>query len=131
MTQIYSYPYNIEDYSPSMPVVEVGIRPHRKSATEVFTVAALDTGSDATLIPAQILHQIGAEYVRQGYLRGISGQRQSVKLYNASIRVGSIILSGITAVATTNNEEILLGRDVLNQIIVTLNGLASVTEIQA
>jgi hypothetical protein len=77
------------------------------------------------------LHQIEATYVREGFLRGVSGVREAVKLYNVSIRVGGQIVSGVTAVGAQNSGEILLGRDVLNQLVITLNGLASVTEIQA
>jgi hypothetical protein len=42
MMPVYSYPYNAEDYNPSMPVVEIEILPHRKSTHEVAALAIVD-----------------------------------------------------------------------------------------
>jgi hypothetical protein len=52
-----------------------------------------------------------------------------VDIYEVSLRVGSYMVSKVYAVADKRNAEVILGRDVLNQFIVTLNGLASTVEI--
>lgn len=46
------------------------------------------------------------------------------------VRIGPHLIRGIKAVAAVGQQETLLGRDVLNNLIVTLNGLASVTEVE-
>jgi len=39
------------------------------------------------------------------------------------------MIYGIDAIANEQTEEVIVGRDVLNQLVVTLNGLAQVIEI--
>jgi hypothetical protein len=62
-------------------------------------------------------------------LRGTAQQRIQVDQYWVWLRIGGHIPLYIQAVGDTQGEEAILGRDVLNQLIVTLNGLASVVEI--
>jgi len=46
------------------------------------------------------------------------------------LQLGNFTIPKVYAVADRQNGEMILGRDVLNQFIVTLNGLANVVEIQ-
>lgn len=62
-------------------------------------------------------------------MRGIAGAAFSVDLYLVTLRVGSHLLRGVRAVAIVAGGEPVLGRDALNQLVVTLNGLAGVTEV--
>jgi len=52
-----------------------------------------------------------------------------VDVYVLNIRVGPHWVRGVRVVAVAAHTEIVLGRNVLNHLIVTLNGLAGVTEI--
>lgn len=51
-----------------------------------------------------------------------------VDLYLVVMSIGEIEIAARGA-ADKNGNELIIGRNVLNQLIVTLNGLASVTEI--
>jgi predicted aspartyl protease len=93
-------------------------------------MAFVDTGADATMIPRNILKAAGARYVQQRGLRGVTGSRMTVNLYLIAIHIGSHSVNGIRAVATPVGNEVILGRDVLNNLIVTLNGLAHTVEIE-
>jgi len=124
---LYTYDYDFS-YSPSAPVAEIEVTTDLSNAA-ITLVAFIDSGADATMLPFAILHQLQAEEMETRYLRTVTGKRVAVDLYRVAIRVGPYHFRSIRAVATDSPTEIILGRDVLNHLIVTLNGLAAMTEI--
>lgn len=114
-----------------MPVIEIGVNvPGQGQAAEILT-AVVDSGSDGTLIPIDILEKIKARYVGDGRIRGILGNSQPVQIYLISLHVGSHLIPAARVVAVSEGDETLLGRNVLNELVITLNGPASVTEVPA
>jgi hypothetical protein len=73
----------------------------------------------------------GARYVETRQMRGIVGLAYPVDLYLVSIRIGVHPMPAVRVIAGVAESEAIIGRDVLNHLVVTLNGLASVTEIGA
>lgn len=124
---LYTYDYDI-GYVPSMPVVNIVIGPALAPPTLILT-AIVDSGADATTIPVQFLRQIQARRSNQVWIRGTAMQRVAASLYPISLRLGSFELRRIQVVGDTQYGETILGRDILNQLIVTLNGLANTVEI--
>lgn len=115
-----------------MPGVELGVRrAAQDEASEIVLLALVDSGADATIIPLHQLQRIKAKRLGEAYIRGIAGTRIAVVLYRVALRIGPHLVRGVRAVADPSNQNSILGRDVLNQLVVTLNGLASVTEISA
>lgn len=124
---IYTYSYD-SNYVPAMPVVEVVIR--RVAQEEGVNLTALvDSGSDATMIPLRFLKQVKARKARQTQIRGVTGFSYTVDMYRVFLQVASYRAWRLTVVADRQNQQMILGRDVLNQMIVTLNGLASAVEL--
>jgi hypothetical protein len=82
-----------------------------------------------TIIPVHFLDEVRARKGQPAWLRGTTGHRTQVDIYVVSLRLGDFNLAVLRVVGTTQYEEAILGRDVLNQFIVTLNGLASTVEI--
>lgn len=62
-------------------------------------------------------------------MRGITGIAYPVDLYLITVQIGSHNIPAIRAIVATSDGETIIGRDVLNQLVVTLNGPANVTEI--
>lgn len=62
-------------------------------------------------------------------MRGVTGTRKRVGIYTVSIQISTHIIHTVHAVASDTGTEAILGRDVLNYLIVTLDGPAGVTEI--
>lgn len=62
-------------------------------------------------------------------MQGISGQPVPVALYFVTVQIDNFNLPGIKAVASRSGNETIIGRDVLNHLIVTLDGIAGQTEI--
>ena len=75
------------------------------------------------------LQEIGARVIDRANLVGITGQPQSVDLYVITVHVGTMHLPGIKVAALPKGATGILGRDVLNQLLVHLNGPALVLEL--
>lgn len=123
-----SFEYDRTYPGPAFPVVEITLSGRNDNSVEA--TAYLDTGADATVIPLSLLQQIDARRLDSAYARNMDGSRYEIVLYSVSIKVGSYPIYGIEAIANDKTPETILGRDALNQLIVTLNGLAQITEIE-
>lgn len=116
------------NYFPAFPVVEIRIiGTDLDSGREV--TGLIDSGSDATQIPLSILRAIGAREVDKRWVQDLAGIRYSVGVFEVRILIGDIAMPSIEVIGRTGISEVIIGRDVLNQLIVTLNGLAYVTDI--
>ena len=85
MTMVYSYNYD-SDYHPSMPMIELSLGlPLSETAIEVRAI--VDSGADATMIPARTLQEVGARRSRKALMRGVSGVGTLVDLYAVAVPV--------------------------------------------
>lgn len=119
-----SFQYS-SDYSPPAPVARITL--HAQHTVEV--IALLDSGADATILPYGLLKRIGARFAQTNQMRGIAGKPVPVALYFVTVQIDNLNLPGIKAVASRSSNEAIIGRDVLNHLIVTLDGIAGQTEI--
>lgn len=124
----YTFDYDVS-YSPAMPVVEVEIKGMKEGPNRSL-VAIVDSGADATIIPVEHLEEVSATLGSQVWLRGATHQRIAVDLYWIWLHIGEHAPMYLEVVGDAKGTEVILGRDVLNQLIVTLNGLAAVVEIR-
>ncbi len=81
------------------------------------------------MLPINVLHNINALYVETRQMRGVISYPIEVDTYLTTIQIGLYTLPGIEVIAIDENAEAIMGRDVLNQLVVTMNGLANVVEI--
>lgn len=116
-------------YQPPIPALDVRLY---SSIADEFAgpfSASLDTGSDATLVPLEYLLAIGAEETAPGWMIGITGDRQPVSLYYVDVYIGNLAFPGIRAIASSNSQEVILGRDVLNKLPLFLDGIQKQTTL--
>jgi hypothetical protein len=125
---VYSFDYS-PNYEPSAPVVEIAIRKTHQSASEVTLPALVDSGADATMPPITALQAANARYVETRQMRGVVGMAYPVDLYLVAVQIGPHTIPAVRAIAATPDAEPIIGRDILNQLVVILDGLAGVTEI--
>jgi hypothetical protein len=123
-----SYEYD-RSYWPAFPVLELTIT-GAEIELQRTVQGLIDSGSDATQIPASMLRSIGARETDQRWVRDLSGIRYPVEMYTVQIAIGSLVLPGMEVVGRERTNEIIIGRDVLNQMVVTMNDLAHVTELE-
>lgn len=126
---IYSHDYSRTGFTPSAPIIEVSLkRPGSPTISHPF-IALLDSGADGTLIPRSIIRSIGAKHRGNRRLTGVLEGQKIVEVYLVTVMIGTMAIPGIEAAVIEDGETPIIGRDVLNQLIVTLNGLAGVVEI--
>lgn len=123
-----SFNYDLTYPGPAFPVAEITITSESGQTTDVQT-ALIDTGADATLIPLDMLKSIKARRVDTKFARNADGTRYAVRLYSIKVTTGPYTVYGVDAVANEKTSEVILGRDVLNQLVVKLDGIAQLTEI--
>jgi hypothetical protein len=93
--------------------------------------ALVDSGADATIIPQRYLRQIRARRGRTAWMRGTTGARKQVMLYPIALQLGSYKQTHLEVVADDEYDEIIIGRNVLNHLTVTLDGPANSVQIAA
>ncbi len=125
---IYTYEYASE-YDPPMPIVELKLALEADGESQTLK-AIVDSGADATMIPMRFLKQINASPNSRKWMRGVAGGRYKVSLYTVSIQLGNHQMY-TSVVGDPINDEVILGRDVLNRLVVTLDGMASAVLIEA
>lgn len=124
---VYSHEYDTR-YHPAMPIIEVEVGLAARNAEATLT-ALVDSGADATLIPLRELQQVGAQQVAWAQVRGIAGISYRAPIYIVTLSIGPLRIEAVRVLGDRQNREMIIGRDVLNQFIVTLNGLANMIEV--
>lgn len=107
-------------FDPPAPVVPVRISgPVGESA--VVLPMLIDTGADCTLVPASIVRGLKLPQVDSIGISGVGGAKRRARVHAASIELaGHRVLARVVAFV----DEAILGRDVLNQVVVALDGPA-------
>jgi predicted aspartyl protease len=125
----YTGDYDNRNYDPAAPVVEIGVAKPGSQKPSVHLVALIDSGADATMLPINALQTANARYVATRQMRTAGGHTVVVETYLVTLFVGPFLFPGIEAIAAAERGEVILGRDALNHMVVTLNGLANVVEM--
>ena len=126
MKQIFNYESAYA--GPAIPTLNLKLLFGDNIYPEVLT-GLIDTGSDTSSIPIDILHSIQAKRTDSMNISTIIGTQIPVDLYLVAVQIGEHRIYGIEVVGNKQTDEIIIGRDILNQLIVELNGLAQVTTI--
>lgn len=125
-----SFEYD-RSYAPPMPVAQIRVKNLEDPDKIVVLEAIIDSGADTTFIPLRVLQELGIRQpVREAFLHGIGGFSYPVNVYMLKIEIGPHEFFGTRVVGDEQNRTIL-GRNVINQLLVTLNGLAHTLEISA
>jgi predicted aspartyl protease len=127
---IYTFEYDLDyPFGPAMPMVEIQIRPVGRNDVTVTIQALVDSGADATILPVRYLQAAGVEMVGKARMRWGGHLGQVYDVYLAVVNIGTLQMPGIRILADKHRDEPVLGRDVLNHLVVTLNGPGSVVEV--
>lgn len=124
---ILTFDYN-RGYDPAMPMLEVTLK-NQVNDRGINLVAIVDSGADATMILRQYLETIQARISDQRMMRGVVGNATPVLIYSVWLEVGSVLQKRLDVVGTQLPEAII-GRDVLNDLVTTLDGLSQTVQIQ-
>jgi hypothetical protein len=120
---------------PPIPILKISLSVPGEGAQTDLSPALIDTGSDFTLVPEKWLQDIDAPRSRPARVRGLWSAYQEVTLFLVDIQLEIGVLPGVEVVRVMKseglfeNEEIVLGRNVLNLLILLLEGPAQQTSI--
>lgn len=122
-----SAPYD-PSQTPPAPVLPVRLAAPGEAAQGEAQSAFVDTGADGTLVPISYLEAIEAIAVGEAVLRGVLGEVRPVHLFEVDLHCEGIVLPGMVVVGDEANAQILLGRNVLNRLVLLLDGLHGRTD---
>lgn len=125
---VYTFDY-VHNYDPAKAVIELEVTLPGRSHSKVATVMLVDSGADKTMIASDVLRSINAKPIDHIRIRGMFGASRSTELYVVDLHIGAHHIRAAEVASLPAGEESIIGRDVLNHLIVTLNGLAGVTEV--
>ncbi len=127
---IYTHEYDTEyAFGPALPIIDITISSIDGAYDSEEMRALIDSGADATIIPLNVLSSVNADKVRRARMRWGSHHSRTYDVYLVMLQIGQFQIRGVRVLADKFSDEIILGRNALNQMIVTLNGLANVVEI--
>jgi predicted aspartyl protease len=112
-------PYD-QGFDPPAPVVEVVVYHPQTTGPGVRFQAQLDPGSDISVIPRQALDEIVLPASGEIMTIGYDGVATRTLLYFVILEVGGWLLPPLEIAVMPRDA--LLGRDVLNHFVITLNG---------
>jgi predicted aspartyl protease len=116
-------------YFPPFPTVPVILRNSESGAYTPELLAYIDTGADGTLAPATYLDGWTTLESYSVRMRSHWGEARNALVYVVDLEVAGHLLPGVDVVADTRGHEVLLGRNVLNLLIVLLDGPHGLTDI--
>ena len=111
-------------YLPSAPVVEIVVNGYDAAVSSISCTTLVDSGADGTMHPVDLLNQLSAQFVGAKRMRGVTDHSTIVDMFVVQITIGEIVVDGIRAVGRSVGSECIIGRDILNQLQVTLDGFA-------
>ena len=117
------------NYTPPFPVLPIILHNSKKELSVICQKAHLDTGADSTIIPHTLLDKIESEEIDINYIQSHWGERRQISVHSIDIEVDGEYLSAIEVVRDDAGKEILIGRNVLNRLIILLDGFKNQTDV--
>ncbi|MFH1258851.1 MAG: hypothetical protein ABII74_03405 [Elusimicrobiota bacterium] len=125
----FSRPYDQENFNPPAPVMEVSLSIPSAQAVILKSPALLDSGADITVIPEQIVQQLQLKYVDEIMASGYDGIPKQTFIYSVKLIFNDLGDFIVRAIAS-NNDHVLVGRDILNKWSLLLQGRKKIFEIK-
>ena len=128
----FSYPYDEINFNPPAPVMEVSLSiPSVLPQGQQIILklpALLDSGADMTVIPKWVAQQLQLKYVDEILASGYDGIPQKTFVYSVKVIFDSLGYF-ITKTVASDNDYVLIGRDILNRWSLFLKGKSKIFEV--
>lgn len=122
-------PYN-KRFIPPAPVINVVcVNPHLDRAQSEVS-ALLDTGADITALPRSLIIDLGLEVKRAIEVAGLENERVEVAIYEMNVEIAENRMERLEVIEW-EGDFVVLGRDVLNEFYIILDGQMKQFEMRA
>jgi predicted aspartyl protease len=116
-------------YFPPAPSIEFRLGAPEQALTVRLPRAFVDTGADATLVPFRYIRPLGLQVDNRKYLRSQFSERVKVDVYLLDVGIGDIRLPLVEIIADESGNEIIVGRNILNKLMMVLDGPRQMLEL--
>ncbi|MFZ5821678.1 MAG: hypothetical protein ACOYYJ_17410 [Chloroflexota bacterium] len=123
-----SIPYDTS-YIPPAPILNLQLAGPGDASEDKTVAGILDTGSDGTLVPIRYLEAVEAIGVGEAVLHGVLGETRNVQMFEVDIHIEGVILPNVIVVGDDFGDEVVIGRNVLNGLILLLDGKRQITDL--
>ncbi len=118
----------VTDFAPPAPFVNLKLQgPNAGPKSE--SPAQLDSAADRTVIPGRLVAELQLTSVRQIMVEGLGGDVHTLDAFVVWIQIHDLQPIAAEVVAHDDETFVLLGRDVLNQLRIVLDGPKQILEI--
>ena len=108
-------------FDPSAPVLTISLGvPFSPEKVQVETL--IDSGSDMTVMPKRIVEQLQLRRADYVTVSGLELETREIPVYAATVNIEGVFGPTIQGVIASEKDYGLLGRDVLNSLVVILDG---------
>jgi predicted aspartyl protease len=115
------YAYN-RQLTPPAPFAHVTLRSVNGARELTDLPAQLDSGADRTVVPSQAVELLGLVPVRELDAHGVAGERMRLPTFLVEVEIRQLQAMTMEVLASPHEPFVLLGRDILNQFRIVLEG---------
>ena len=119
----------VPQFRPPAPFASVTLRNPVTGAEQRDAPAQLDTAADRTLLPEAVVQALALPQIGTVPIGGVGGVIQTMPSYPAQVAIHNLPALTVEVVASAGEDWILLGRDVLNDYRLLLDGPQLFVEI--
>jgi len=91
-------------------------------ARSVPLQALVDSGASTTLIPVRLVNDLGLRKIKESAVSGYDGRKERRGVYVVNLEFSGLMFLNRPVVAIPNRDYALVGRDILNSHVTTLDG---------
>lgn len=125
-----SFPHR-RDFFPPIPAIDLGLRAPDGDQLQGALSGIIDTGADITLVPVALLEEIAAPAIDEVRLRSHWGDITTVTTYLVDVELGADLFPAVEVVGDLHSDTVLLGRNVINRLLLLVDGPQETTDILA